>query len=254
MKHWRLLTTLLWLCLLTSWVWAGSLRTGLQDSYPKYFEKNGQMQGVCYDMLVEIARRAPELNIQIPSKFTPFKRIQQDLATGEIDFFVGIAKDEGRTDDYVFLPQALYDVNHVLVVRSQDSVQIETFAQLAQTKPGIVLTPSGTATYKFLSKQKGLKIDAGTRSLEANLQKLAWERGRFVYFHDLALLATLAQPQNADRFRILPTSFKKYQHYVALSKRLPLITRQRFAAVLEEMSKDGTLREIFNRYTQRKSS
>jgi ABC-type amino acid transport substrate-binding protein len=232
---------------------AASLRTGLQDSYPKYFESEGEMQGVCYDLLVEISRRAPDLGIVIPTKFTPFKRIQQDLANGELDFFVGIAQDEGRSDDYVFLSQPLYEVNHVLVVRSHDSIQVPSFAELAKVTPGIILTPSGTATYKFLSKQKGLKIDAGTRSLEANLQKLAWERGRFVYFHDLAILATLAQPQYLDQFRILNTSFKKYHHYVALSRKVPPSVRKRFEMVLADMAKDGTLEKTFAHYTQRNS-
>ena len=203
--------------------------------------------------MAEIAKRLPDITIASQKSFVPFKRIQKQLASGEIDIFFGMAKNEMRQKLFTFSKLPIYEVNHIMACKKTDSVTAINFSDIRKLgDKGVILTNFGSATARYLRKQKGLLIDAGGKSVEANIRKLLVDRGRFVYFHDIGLISTINNrlPQKKQFIKILPISFRKYHHYIAFSKNInPQILAQ-FNKVLLELSQDGTLTKLSSKYNK----
>ncbi|MCX4029260.1 hypothetical protein H0A36_07380 [Endozoicomonas sp. SM1973] len=60
-------------------VFSFELNTGAQDSAPKYFMKDGEMTGLCVEIIHALEKENPNIRIAGYNKFFPFKRIKLNL-------------------------------------------------------------------------------------------------------------------------------------------------------------------------------
>ena len=227
------------------------LRTAYQDSFPKYYSYNQPekaAQGLCIDILCAIEKTAG-ITIKAPFGFLPFKRLQNQLARGEIDIFIGMAKSKSRLEKYTFLDTPLYAVHHTLGVRQDDTVQINSLDDIANLAPNnIILTNFGTATEHLLKAHGGLNVDSEGATIKANLKKLIYGRGRFICFHDLGLKAAIRQHGYSEKIRVLPITLRTYYHYIAFAPGTSSEVIARVDLALQKLQVEGTLAAIHAKY------
>lgn len=228
------------------------LRTAYQNSFPKYYNHNQSEkavpQGLCIDILQAIEKTAG-ITIKAPSGFLPFKRLQNQLATGEIDIFIGMAKNKSRLAKYTFLNTPLYAVHHVLAARQDDTVNIHSLDDIVTLAPNnIILTNFGTATERLLKAHKGLNVDSEGTTLQANLKKLLYGRGRFICFHDLGLKAAIRQHGYSGTIKVLPITLRTYYHYIAFAPDTPTAVITKVDLALQKLQEDGTLAALHEKY------
>lgn len=117
-----------------------------------------------------------------------------------------------------------------------------------RTQERPILSSSGSSTASFLTKQAGIEVDDGARTIEQNLEKLIAGRGRFVYFHDLGLRFAIQQSFADSGLRILPTSFHSYRHYLAFSQEVPPDVVREVESALERIASSGALQKLREQY------
>ncbi|GEM_PF-2930547 len=222
--------------------------TAFQDLPPKYFKtSDGQYRGLCYDILREAEARLQDIEIRTYG-FHPWKRIQAELAEGRLDLVFGVARNKKREAQYFFVRQPLYDVNHVAASRINDKVLLSSLEDLKTfSKTNRILTNRGSATARYLKKLNIQNIDDRGPDLLQNLKKLQAGRGRLFYFHDLGIYWHLKHSEDL-KIKVLPVSFNRYYHYLALHPRHEPTLGARFATVLKDMKDDGTLQKLRQRY------
>ena len=88
------------------------LRTAAQESVPKYFKlEDNTMGGICVDIIKAIEDIEPRITIHGYQEFLPFKRLQNNLRSGQLDVFFGLKMTEERREIYQFLEIPLYHLN-----------------------------------------------------------------------------------------------------------------------------------------------
>lgn len=227
------------------------ITTFYQDSNPKYIASNGRIYGLCMDIIkaVEDVANLSVVNTGLPaSPFRPLKRIILDVANGNIDVFFCLARNTSREALFDYVSTPLYEVNHRVAVRSGEYTDVETLDDIRALGTATVLTNFGTATERFLMKQRGIEIDASASTLTANLQKLLLGRGEFVYFHDIGLYSTIRQNFSDKKIDVLPASFRSYHHYLVVSKNAPTDLKDRLEKAVAVLEANGTLGAIIKKY------
>lgn len=241
------------MCLLGNWkAQAEDLTIYYQDSFPKYINVADKVEGLCMDIMHAVEERLGgdytfNRNVIDARMFMPMKRIVQYLAIGKISVFFCMAKNDAREDTINYIEPPLYEVNHVVAVRSGEFENVQSIKDIIAID-GAVLTNYGTNTYMFLEEQGRLKLDGSAESLEQNLTKLLLGRGDFVYFHDIGMYSTLARKFEGAPIDVLPTSFNKYYHYLVVSKKAPAELKGRLEKAVAELEEDGTLAAITSKY------
>jgi len=230
------------------------LKTAYQDSPPKfYLNDSGEMVGLGVDIMKAMVKTEPNLSFKsiLGNSFLPSKRVQVYLEEGTLDIFFGYVKNLKRLKRFNFLDIPIYPLKHVVAVRANDKVVVNSFDDIRNLgMKGIILSVSGGASRHYLDNQGGLIIDTGGITHKGNLYKLTGNRGRFVYSHNLGLVALIKQESLHNKIKILPTSFRDYFHFVAISKALPKETVKLLNETLHKLSNSGELTKILKKYTE----
>lgn len=227
------------------------LKTAGHDSAPKYIvDKNGTITaGVCFDILTAVKVVDPEINITGANQVLPFKRLERMMDDGELDIFFGFARNKKREAKYHFIEIPLYTVQHIAAVLKEDNVMVTGFEDIRRLgKNGRLITMAGAATGKYLKKQGGLQVVDLGKSMDHLVRLLSFKRGRFLYYHNLGLLYTIKEQKLTNRLRVLPVSFRDYNHWAACSKQTPKATVLRVEAAIRRLIDDGTIQKIYNNY------
>ena len=230
-----------------------TLHTEAQDTAPKWIlDTRGEtpkIVGLCADILRMVEQESERLQFRWEHKFVPIRRTMKHLASGKIDLAVGYSYTPQRAEQYLISQTSLYEINHVLVVREDDPVQVASFEELASLdKQGKVLTLFGGGTADYLKQHSGLVIDDYAKSPEILLERLLKGRGRFVYYYDYSLIYTIARESLQDCFRILPHSFKTYSHYIVYSPHLSREIINEIERILKDLKARGELARIYRKY------
>lgn len=231
------------------------VKTYYQDGFPKYFYKsiNGkkEIRGLCVEIMRLIEQKDPEIRFVAENRLVKFKRIKKDLQQGKIDVFLGMTHTKEREKQFTYIHLPLYQVNHVIAVRTNDEVKVNNFKDIRELGgQGLILSNQGTSTERFLKKQGGLLLDTGAQNLTNNLIKLLKKRGRFLYFHNLGLVSTIRDEDLTDRVRILPAVFHTYGHHLVFSNKAPKEAVEKVQRIMEEITASGELEKITRRYFQ----
>lgn len=224
------------------------LKTTAQESYPKYYmDKNGKMAGLCVDILQAVDEILPDVEIAGYGEFTPFKRLQILLNENQLDLFFGFKKNDKRLKLYHFLDHPLYTLNYTVAVKKDDVITIRNFDDIRHLSSNAIITPLGSATERFLNKEENLTILTPYTIIDA-FKMANWERGRFVFYHDLGLHSIINTHEIAKDFKVLPVTFHHYSHYVAFSKNIPGTVVYKIEKALKTLEKNGTLDQIRKKY------
>jgi polar amino acid transport system substrate-binding protein len=238
------------LCGLPCTSFAIDLKTAAQESSPKYhILENGEMGGICVEIIQAIERVDPEIHFYGYQNFLPFKRLQKYLENGQLDIFVGLKETEERKEKYTFLDFPLYELNYVMVVRKEDDVEIDSFEDvLLLGKKEEILTVSGSAAGRFLHEQGVILVDDSAKSPTILLQMLVAERGQFVFYHDLGIQDAIRKEGLEQKVKMLAFSFATYSHSAAFSINTPVRIIEKVRVALDKLEKGGDLANIRRKY------
>lgn len=249
MKCFKIIIVLLISLLINYSLSAIEIKTAAQESHPKYILENGNMTGICMDIMKAIMKEDPEIIFTGTESFTPFRRIAVSLENGTLDVFFGMIKNEERLKQYTFVDIPLYPTRNMLMVRADDNIEINSFDDIRKLgNDGVLLVAAGTAHSKYLESQGGLIIDEGANTVEINIRKLLANRGRFVYSSDKNFMDELSKPEFKGKVRVLPVVLEKDYQFVAFSKNFDKEIVQRIEKILLKLKDNGELDKIFKKY------
>ena len=222
------------------------LETAYQPLPPKYWRDDaGRMHGLGWRILRAVDDRLPNVEIP-PSDFLPWPRLQGELTEGRLDVFFGMARSARRAALYDYIEPPIYAVTHVAVVRSSDLIQPTSLAAIKDLPPGTVATNYGSATERYL-RDAGIELAAGAPELSRNLLLLSRGRIRMFYFHDLGIAHHL-QIVGDHSFRVIQGDFRRYYHYLATRKNLPVHVLEDLTQAVAGLEADGSLAAVRARY------
>ncbi len=234
------------------------LRTAAQDSSPKYMalaspEGKQKIGGLCTDILRALEKVDPELKFTGDQKFVPLPRIEMMLEKGEIDVFAGYTKNPERESKVVFLEPPLYNTRHVMLVRADDPIQLNSFADLSKLgKAEPIMILHGSAGHDILKGIPGVTIDAESSNLDEMLRRLLSKRRRFIFYTELSLIDAIRRRGLADQVRILPQPFRVTHQHLALSRSLPAEKVERVQKALKKLTDSGELARIWEKHNPSK--
>jgi polar amino acid transport system substrate-binding protein len=240
---------LLALCLYLSVAAAQPLRSIAQSGAPVKYAAPGEARaGLCREAAQALTQFDPRLQIAGLEREASLRRIERMLEQDEIDVFLCLLDTPERRARFDFLSVPIYRVRHVLVQRREDERRIESYQQLAQHSRGLpVLVAQGSALARQLDRQGVRYSDAPGNDIVA-LRMLLAGRGDAVYGQDMTLAPLLRLPEFEGRLRLGEVALAEERHYLALSRRLPGATRQHLETALATLERQGTLRELAERY------
>ena len=226
-----------------------TLRTVQQGSSVIKYDPDGApaRPGLCLEIIRAVERADPSLHFSGLDQMVPLKRVERLLADGLADVFFCLLKSPEREKQWRYVPVPLYTVRHVVVQRADDPRTLDNLAELAalsQRKP--VLVTRGTALARRLVAAE-VAISEVASEREA-LQMLALGRADAIYGQDINLQRHIADSKLGDKLKLGATVFHEEPQYVALRSDLPAGHEERLTQVLRKLERDGTLKQIADKY------
>lgn len=225
-----------------------TLRTAQQSgSLVKYDPTSPAKPGLCMEMLRAVERVDTGLRFSGLAQKLPLKRVERRLAEREMDVFFCLLKSPERERQWRYAPVPLYAIRHVVVQRIDDARHYDTLAQLAQaSRLQRVLVMRGTAIARHLVKAD-VAITEVNSEREA-LQMLALGRADLIYGQDINLLRHINDARMGLQVKLGRTVFQEEPQYLALRADLPAVHEERLTNALRKLDKDGTLRQLADKY------
>lgn len=226
-----------------------SLRTVQQaGSTVKYNPAGAPLNpGLCLEILDAVEKVEPSLRFTGLEQKVPLKRVERLLAEGLVDAFFCLLKSPEREKQWRYSPVPLYVIRHVVVQRADDGRQFETMADLAAaSRRKRVLVMRGTAIARHLIRAD-VTITEVPSEREA-LQMLTLGRADLIYGQDINLRRHIADNRLGDKMKIGRTIFQEEPQYLALRTDLPVAVEEKLTQALRKLDRDGTLRQIADKY------
>jgi polar amino acid transport system substrate-binding protein len=226
-----------------------TLRTVQQSgSLVKYAPQGGAARsGLCLEILRAVEKQDPGLRFSGLEQQAPLKRVERLLADGRVDVFFCLLKSPEREKQWRYAAVPLYTIRHVIVQRADDDRHFDSLAELAaasRTKP--VLVMRGTALSSRLAAADVAIAEVGSER-EA-LQMLTLGRADAVYGQDINLQRHVAENRLSEQTKFGRTIFQEESQYLALRADLPAAYEERLTQALRKLEKDGTLRQLAEKY------
>lgn len=226
-----------------------TLRTVQQSgSTVKYDPEGGPLRpGLCMDILRAVEKADPGLHFGGLGQQVPLKRVERLLADGQVDAFFCLLKSPERERQWRYVPVPLYTIRHVIVQRADDPRNLDTLAELAassQRKP--VLVARGTVLARRLLAADVAITEVGSER-EA-LQMLTLGRADVIYGQDINLLRHVAENKLGDKVKLGRTVFREDSQFLAVRADLPAAHEGRLTQALRRLERDGTLRQLAEKY------
>jgi glutamate/aspartate transport system substrate-binding protein len=198
------------------------------------------------DMVDALNRIDPSLRLHVKDGYASLRRVDIDLALGDIDAFFGLRKSDDRTKVMNFLDEVpLYCIDYRLAVRMEEQAEPRSFDDVrALGGNAVILAIQGRLYAHLLKQQPDLSVDDGSVSAEANLQKLLDHRGRFFYADSQLLKYAIQKLGLETSVRILPTIFESDVIYAVTSKFLDPELARNFRTAVQSMEQNGELATI----------
>ncbi len=227
---------------------AGTYRTCIQDFYPKGFSVDHHVQGYSVDIIKALHIVDRTIDFVGSDKICSFPKIETDLVAGNLDIFVSAFKTPEREKKFHFIDVPIHIFRFLLVVRRDDPVKIKTLNEIHTIPNNVILTLRTTGLQAFLEGYPGLKLEASSDTVDANLTKLEKGRGRFFLVSDLGLKNILNRPKWKGKFKILPAVFGTEAQYAMASKKLSIKDLELLKHALYSLRSMGKLDKIFQAY------
>lgn len=228
---------------------AMTLRTVQQSGSLVKYDPGGNpaRPGLCLEILHAVERTDPGLQFTGLEQRVPLKRVERLLADGMVDVFFCLLKSPEREKLWRYAPVPLYGVHHVVAQRADDPRHFNSLADLAAaSRTKRVLVMRGTALARHLTTAD-VAIAEVASEREA-LQMLTLGRADAIYGQDINLRRQIADAGLGDRVAIGSTVFQDEPQYLALRADLPAAHEERITQALRKLEREGTLRQIADKY------
>lgn len=244
-----------WLCLLGALLSLAApaqeltLRTVQQASSTVKYDPEGSplKPGLCLEILRAVERQDPGLHFTGLDQQVPLKRVERLLAEGLVDAFFCLLKSPEREKQWRYATVPLYTIRHVVVQRADDPRSPDSLAELAAwSKRKPVLVMRGTALARRLLAADVAVAEVGSER-EA-LQMLTLGRADAIYGQDINLQRHVSDSKLGDKVKFGRTAFQEEPQWLALRADLPAAHEERLTQALRKLEKDGTLRQLADKY------
>jgi ABC-type amino acid transport substrate-binding protein len=194
-----------------------------------------------------VVKAEPGLHFTGLEHQVPLKRVERLLAEGQVDAFFCLLKSPERERQWRYSPVPLYIIRHVIVQRADDARHFDTLNDLAAAShKKRVLVMRGTAIARHLL-QADVAIAEVSSEREA-LQMLTMGRADLIYGQDINLQRHIVDTRQGNKFKFGRTVFQEEPQYLALRADLPPAYEERLTQALRKLEKDGTLRQLTEKY------
>jgi ABC-type amino acid transport substrate-binding protein len=226
-----------------------SLRTVQQSGATVKYDPGGgpARPGLCLEILRAVERVDPGLRFVGLEQQVPLRRVERLLAEGLMDSFFCLLRTPEREKQWRYVPVPLYTIRHVVLQRADDPRPLTSLAELAaasQRKP--VLVSRGSVLAHRLAAADVAVAEVGSER-EA-MQMLALGRADIVYGQDINLQRHLAEARLGDKLKLGRTVFHEEAQYLTVRADLPAAQEERLAQALRRLERDGTLRQLAEKY------
>ncbi|WP_460055882.1 substrate-binding periplasmic protein [Spirochaeta dissipatitropha] len=192
------------------------MRTQYQDLPPKYFMQDGEIAGVCVELITALNEEFRGIQIVLAEGdvFTPWTRIQNNLQQGTIDVFLGMAKTDDRLKDYIWIDVPVYTVRRVFA-RQRNSGFIYS-GKYSLHGQRIATTRSSASAATLLDMVENPDSIYLVDQLSQALQMLAAGRVDLVFFHTLGMDHEISALGLSEYLDIAPGHVDTYNHYIVM--------------------------------------
>lgn len=221
-----------------------------RDSAPIYIYGQGTVSGICPDVLAALEEVDPALRFNGIQEISSLPLIEQGLGSGFLDVHCGLGRSPTREAVAQVAGPALFAIQEVVAVRSEDQVSVPDYAslaRLAQQPNGVVIVRRSSVFVAHL-RDHGVLFDDQSADNDTNIQKLLAGRGRFFYNASYLLNHQIARLQLSGRIKLLPTIFNVEPVYLMASRQLDPALVKRLAQAIERIRDSGRLKTILQKY------
>jgi ABC-type amino acid transport substrate-binding protein len=218
---------------------------------PKFLRADsGAVVGLCTDILRAIERIDPGLRFTGDQQWMPVTRVMTELAAGAQDAACAMQHTPDRDRKFIYLQPALFEVDYVLLARSDDPVEINSWDDLRGLRPEpIVLVNRGFAVSATLESIPGIRVDASATDTKLNLEKLVAGRARLYFHRGPGIQPMLERAGVANKVRVLPGSLLHTASYLVLAKHVDAAIAERLRLALAQLEKSGELQAIVRKWS-----
>jgi polar amino acid transport system substrate-binding protein len=218
---------------------------------PKFLRADsGAVVGLCTDILRALERIDPGLRFTGDQQWMPVTRVMTELAAGAQDAACAMQHTPDRDRKFIYLQPALFEVDYVLLARSDDPVEINSWDDLRGLRPEpIVLVNRGFAVSATLESIPGIHVDASTTDTKLNLEKLVAGRARLYFHRGPGIQRMLERAGVANKVRVLPGSLLHTASYLVLAKHVDAAIAERLRLALAQLEKSGELQTIVRKWS-----
>jgi hypothetical protein len=223
-----------------------TLRTAAQvDAEPKFVAADhyGEpvIEGLCIDLFRAIEKTDPGLAFSGDQSWSPSARIDANLHAGVLDVACGMIANRQRPQDRLLQP-ALFSLRYVLLARAGETATVADWRDVvAMGGNNVVLSMHGTGPSHLLSTIPALRVDAGSSTVQQNLDKLLAGRGRFFYYRLPAAHPVIRRYVAQGQVRVLPVVMLEAPAYMLIGRHVPPATARRIEAALCRLRASGVI-------------
>jgi len=221
----------------------------MEESFPYQYSVNGELKGVCFDVVYELRNR---LELTPAIKICKWGKARDRALSDKNSCLFSLARIPSREQYYWWIGPIIYYDIAVYKLKKRDDIVIKTIAELNQYNllmenehfyPTTILQEMGVNRYtkideavedKTLSSLNELFAGNADLIVLAKLQAKAMCNYAGYDFNDLEIAY---EHESLDSFL-----------YLGLNRNINQKIVERMTNTFEELRSDGTLREILNKY------
>ena len=242
-----ILFALLLLCVQSALA-APRLRIAIQEnSAPKYAEKlesDGDIHGICPDILRAIERQDPTLRFEFESSVQPLRRIEHSMSVAHSDANC-LADNAERRAKFNVDPHAIFSFNYHLIARTEDPVNVTNWDDVRSLgNSGKILVVSGSGVLERLHGLGGLSVEESGKSATANLKKLVMGRGRFFYYRTHDWQRQIQAAGVGGQVRILPARLEVVRFHLMFGRHVDRSVIASVSRAVQMLEADGTMAKL----------
>ncbi len=216
---------------------------------PIIYTENGEIKGICYDMITEMAKRA---GVMVNIKMYPWARAMAMVKDGEIDAIFPAANTPERESFGVFMKKPLYLSQYGLFVKKGKEFEFHDINDLAGKRVGIMKGTIFTEEFEKAKKNNIFTVEEVVDE-EMNLKKVNADRLDVFVVNRLVGLDEVKRFGLQNAIVLLPKPLNKgTPQFLFLSQKSTLENKEKvvqdFDRILTEMTNDNTIKKIYNTY------
>jgi len=216
---------------------ASKLLVGSDTSYPpfEYLNDQGNAEGFDIEIIKEIGQR---LSKEVEIKPVPYDSLYKEITEGNIDLIISaltVLEDKKAVVDY---SQPYYTMEYLLI--SLRGTEIKLKEDLDGQKVGLLKIDKGSLAEDIISRYRATEYD----DIKVMIEDLKTKKIEGLIIAKPIAINILSQ--DGKMYTVLDTLESNREFVIAISKNSGI--KEDIDSIIAQMSQDGTLTEIYNRW------